>query len=464
MIIAAMSNNITKRLISLLFLISITSILAADDRTEAIDVFLVVDKSLSMEEEIGAVKDYINQSIVGELLIPGDNFIVITFFGEADVLLSGAVSASKASIASEVSFIKADGRFTDIGNALDKLKDTLPKLETEGRRKYLLLITDGIQEAPPESRYYSPDGSFNHEFLENTKEIVMEGWKIHILGIGTATAAQEIAAELSGAYSEVSETPTKEELAAETREFLGVVEQTGLATLRPIGKSGRSTLTVRLTSSGYTTSRSISIIQAAIDMPDGTGQIILHEPKQFFIEPDETIDVKFAVRFDPIPEPGTYSGNVIFVFAGDTAFSPAVSVVEYRVKGFIGNNIWIIPVGVVVLALLGFLGLLVPRLLSGGGSITFVCIVDDSILRKKQYKLKYADKLYLIEGMMGLTVSEISGAEPAAEITADGTGLHLTILDEKGYKPAESIPDNVLPGEVVLEKKYGKKAIITFSA
>ncbi len=154
---------------------------------------------------------------------------------------------------------------------------------------------------------------------------------------------------------------------------------------------------------------------------------------------------------------------MVFVFEGDTAFSPAVATVDYRIRGFIGNNIWIFPVGVAILALPALLGIFLARKLSGGGRVSFVCVVDDSTVKKRQYKLKHTDKLYLVEGIMGLTISDNPGDAPAAEITADGTGLHLTILDEEGYKPAEPIPGNVLPGEVVLVKKYGKKATISFS-
>jgi hypothetical protein len=87
MLKVVMMHNITKRLVFLILLVAIGSIISADDRTEEIDVFIVVDKSLSMEEEIDAVKNYINQSIVEELLIPGDNFVVIIFYGDAEVLL-----------------------------------------------------------------------------------------------------------------------------------------------------------------------------------------------------------------------------------------------------------------------------------------------------------------------------------------------------------------------------------------
>ena len=457
-----MTHFITKRFIFLFLFFSISSIIIADDRTEPIDVFLVVDKSLSMREEIEAVRNYINKSIVDELLIPGDNLVVIAFYGEAEVLISEEVPALKEPIKSQIGGIEADGRFTDIGNALDTLKEALAGLETVERRKYLLLITDGIQEARPESPYYSQDGSFNHAFLQNAREIQKEGWKIHVLGIGTATAAKEIAEELSGTFSEVSQTPTEEELAEQTRELLGVVEQTAAPSLSSIGKGGLSKMTIELTSRGYSSGRSITITGIALEHHDGSLHNLLREPFQFSISPDETKRVQIPVIFESVPDPGEYSGKVMFAFRGDTVFSPAVATVGYRVKGLLGNNIWILPVGAVILALLVILGLLIPRLFSGGGKIAFSCTVDDSTVKKRSYKLKYANKLYFVEGIMGLTIRENPGNEPAAEITADGTGLHLTILDEKGYSSADPIPDNVLPGAIVLVKKYGKKAKISF--
>ncbi|MBN1686146.1 MAG: hypothetical protein JW852_05800, partial [Spirochaetales bacterium] len=297
-------------------------------------------------------------------------------------------------------------------------------------------------------------------------EILKEGWKIHILGIGTATAAKEIAAELSGTFSVVPEKPTEQELAEQTRELLGIVELSGAPSLSPVGKRGGSKMAIELSSRGYSSTRSITIGAITLQQPDGTAQSLLREPFEFSIGPDETKEMEIPVSFEVLPDPGSYTGNVVFAFDGDTAFTPATAAVEYQVKGFLGNNIWIIPVAVVGLVLLALLGLLIPRILPGraGGSIAFVCTVDDSTLRKRQYKLKYASKLYLVEGMMGLTVREDAGDEPAAEISADGTGLHLTILDEKGYKPAQPIPDNVLPGKIVLLKKYGKKATISFDS
>ncbi len=225
-----------------------------DERTENIDVFLVLDKSLSMVEEIGEVQKYVNDAIVNKLLIPGDYLLVINFYGEALIHIDKTIrnDQDKAVLRGKIGEILADGRFTDIGNALDALKQAVDTHDSGDRRRYLLLITDGIQEAPPESKYYSPDGSFNHFFLENTKTIQKKGWKIHILGIGTSSAAREIARELSGEYTQVTEEPSAEEIEQAAGELLGRIEVQGTPRISRIKKDGSFILTIPLKNEGYT--------------------------------------------------------------------------------------------------------------------------------------------------------------------------------------------------------------------
>jgi hypothetical protein len=73
-------------------------------------------------------------------------------------------------------------RFTDIG-----MPGHPPHRGGKARGKWpgqhVLLITDGIQEAPPTSKYYS-DGSFNHALLENTKTIQKKRLEDPALGLG----------------------------------------------------------------------------------------------------------------------------------------------------------------------------------------------------------------------------------------------------------------------------------------
>ncbi len=44
----------------------------ADSRKDNIDVIIALDKSLSMENKIGGVREWVNSFIIDQLLIPGD--------------------------------------------------------------------------------------------------------------------------------------------------------------------------------------------------------------------------------------------------------------------------------------------------------------------------------------------------------------------------------------------------------
>ncbi len=188
-------------------LLLIASNLPADSRKGNIELFIVLDKSLSMEEEIASVTSYVAEDLLTDMLIPGDMLAIINFYGKSELFYEGTHLSKSAldEVKREVKKIQADGRFTDIGSALDRLiRETSRIGGDESRKRYLLLLTDGKQEAPPESPYYSPDGHFNHELLKHTRVIARKGWKIHILGIGADTAAEELARELSAGYSEIT--------------------------------------------------------------------------------------------------------------------------------------------------------------------------------------------------------------------------------------------------------------------
>ena len=444
-----------------IFLIIIGTLqLSADERDENIDVYLVLDKSLSMEEEIGAVKEYVADSIIDELLIPGDNLIVISFYGKAESLLTIKVTEDKSGILKKISEIQADERFTDIGNALDALRISVDKRGTEGRREYLLLITDGIQEAPQTSKYYSPDGTFNHEFLENTKEIVMQGWKIHVLGIGTDTAAEEIAEELSGTFSEVPENPTVQDLENQTKEFLGVVEVQEPIVLAPVGKDGATKVRFSVLSAGYSMERAVVIKGIRLTIDGGEINEILDNSFTFSILPEEEKKIEIPAVLDNSPEPGTYQGRIVFIFAGDTPFVPAADDVSVRIKSFLQRNVWIFPVAAVVLALLVFAFILIMKL-TKGGSIKFWGEIEDGLSRKRQFKLKIGKKLFITDGVMGLTIVPAKNEETLAELTAEKGALRFTVLDERKLKVAD-LPANVLGKEIFAEKRAGKKVRLSF--
>ncbi|MDA3941047.1 MAG: VWA domain-containing protein [Spirochaetia bacterium] len=291
--------------------------LSADQRAENIEIYLVLDKSLSMIEEIESVKEYVTENIINKIVLEGDYFLLVPFYGKTDESFNGYVKSKNdiKTLQNHIIKIEADGHYTDIGNALNFLRKNIIT-DNELSRKYMLLITDGKQEAPPDSIFYSPDGSFNHDFLVNTKEIQKEGWKIVVLGIGTETAAKEIAEELSAGYTNVSAISTKEEIAITLDNFLGRLDLVSLEHIIKLDKSGIGNLDLEIESTGYTDTEEITINKINMNNVN-----ILNSPLTVSIEKEETIKISIPVNV-PLQEED-YTTDLVFVFEGENSFSPA---------------------------------------------------------------------------------------------------------------------------------------------
>lgn len=178
-----------QRLIAALFLLCILlSALGADARTDPLDIYILLDKSLSMAEEkrFSEARAWILTNIVEKVIIPGDRIFLTAFYGQTTPVWDGPVSspADKRELTRRIAALRPDGRWTDIGNALDVLKRKLEQAASDGRLKYILLVTDDKQEAPPGSPYFSADGRFSHAFLTYTRVEAHGSWKAITLGVG----------------------------------------------------------------------------------------------------------------------------------------------------------------------------------------------------------------------------------------------------------------------------------------
>jgi Mg-chelatase subunit ChlD len=445
-------------------LFGFVTLLFADERTENIDIYLVLDKSLSMEEEIGAVKSYVDNYVIDELMIPGDMFVVIAFYGQTEKIIvdTDVQPADIPELEEKIGSILADGRFTDIGNALDTLREVLQQYEERDRKKFLLLLTDGIQEAPPDSKYYSEDGSFNHAFLENAKTIQQEGWKIQILGIGTGSAAEALAQELSGEYEETSDQPTEEELVEKTKELLGTIEIQGTPTMEPIGKGPETTLRFTVTSEQYTSSKTVTITNIVLETEQGASGSILDEPYRFSVDPEKEKSVSIPVALPPSfdLEPGEKTATLTFQFGGDTVLIPAVTTVSFTVKGFLANNIWIIPVAVIIAAALAVLIVLLIKSAASKRGLSFRLYVDNQPVTSGPVTIHKENPLYLDMEKLSFSISEEKNENSVAELTTDQAALSIKIIDEKQLKPKDDIPEDVLGQKFRIGLKGGYK---TFS-
>lgn len=430
----------------------------ADNRTENIDLFLILDKSLSMQPKIQAVREYVDKSIIQGMLIPGDHLTVITFWGQAHVLLSTTVGSDKAPIENVINSIQANGYFTDIGNALDELKSVLARGNYPNHRKYFMLITDGLQEAPPTSKYYSPTGTFNHAFLDNTKIIQEKGWKIEILGIGTQTAAAELAKTLSGGFASVPSNPTPQELAKATENFLSLL-QASHVTLSPVGLHGNSILHLTLTSIGYTTPQTVQLGSVQLETSNAPAATLVTN-RSLTVPPKGAKSFDIPVTLPTLP-PGGHSGRIVVTFTGNSTFTPAVFDVKFSVNGFVQNYLSYEIGGLVLVVLLLGLALLLVRRSVSQSRVRFTMVIESDLRQSNKFTLRRGDDVLVEDTPMGFRPVEKKIENPVARVFFDPAGLHFEVVNHQRIPSAE-VPPNVLGATVHAKTNAGKDVVFKF--
>lgn len=176
-------------LLTLSFLLLLGSALGAEERAASIDVVVLLDKSLSMAEEIDAAKNYVAGEIVGAVTLPGDRLILELFYGKIDRLFGGLIRSEedKAAAIRALREVRGDGRFTDIGQALDRAGADLAELGSPERPKWVVLVTDERQEAPWGTPYYAADYVLRHPALEYVKKTDLGGFRAITVGFGVGS-------------------------------------------------------------------------------------------------------------------------------------------------------------------------------------------------------------------------------------------------------------------------------------
>lgn len=450
-------------LLILILLISNSFILFSDVREENIDIFILLDKSLSMENNIDEVIKYIDRFIVDNIVIPGDRLIILNFYGETDDFIDTSVSSDeeKQSIKDKLYSVKADGRFTDIGNALDRLNEVAG--ESSGRIRYMLLITDGKQEAYPGTKYYSKDGSFNHELLKHTKTIQKKGWKIEVLGIGKLNKAAEIAEKLSGTYVTV-EKAEKMDLAEKTSDFLTIITIEEKPEIGKFGRNKKSVINFNVLSKNAEAESEITINSIKFISDNNTAYELLDSPFSFIAEPDLEKEIEIPVKISTSAEPGTYTGNLEFSYSSAKVLTPSLFDTEIIIKKGVNPLFIFIPLILIVLVILYFIIMKGKQLLPGKEEDRgFDIFLDNEKLYDIPFILKNNEKLFLIMDSAGkFTFSKIRSGMAKAFLVKSGGKIDFTIIDSKLFPDFKDKIDNILGKSVIIRLKSGKLLKLLF--
>ncbi len=162
--------------------------LSAGERTIPVDMFIMIDKSLSMSDpgKFDSLHKWVRDQLIGQMLIDGDWVTIYQFYGKADNLLTMTVQTpeDRAKIVRTIDAIAPNGKFTDIGLALDTIKQALDKRGTNDRLKVMLLLTDLKQEAPWTSRYAGSPDKFESPYLAEARLVQHDSWYEITLDMG----------------------------------------------------------------------------------------------------------------------------------------------------------------------------------------------------------------------------------------------------------------------------------------
>lgn len=193
--------------------------MAARQRTGNIDVLVVLDESGSMKPIFQRVTAYIGDALVRGYLEPGDYLCILGFSDVPHVRVSQRLSSTheKENLAQIVHDLNVVPQgYTDIGRALEETLRQLGHLADPSHQQVVLILTDGLNQPPRDSPYFSPlrpdtgrglapPSRFTDAFLAQVQRLASAGWRIHVVGIGLETDAKALAEALGAGHTVLRE-------------------------------------------------------------------------------------------------------------------------------------------------------------------------------------------------------------------------------------------------------------------
>lgn len=200
---------------SIIFYCCITFTGIAGERTIPVDIFLMIDKSKSMQEtgKFDSLHTWVRDTLVTEMLIPNDWITVWEFYEEPHELLTFTVNneSDRQKLINIIDNINPDGTFTDIGKALDSIQHSLNKRGKNNRYKILLLVTDLEQDAPWTSKYRGKQESFKSPYLAEARIIKHNNWYEITLDMDIQDKVVKTTKELYSDIVDNTDTPRSED-------------------------------------------------------------------------------------------------------------------------------------------------------------------------------------------------------------------------------------------------------------
>ncbi len=154
--------------------------LNATKRTIPVDIIIMIDKSVSMQDagKFDSLREWVLDELIGQMVINEDRISIYQFYEKPEHLISLTMKneQDRQTVVETIVAIKPDGKFTDIGRALDTINAAALERKNNDRYKILLLITDLEQDAPLGSKYGGKQKKFSSPYLVESRIIKHDKW------------------------------------------------------------------------------------------------------------------------------------------------------------------------------------------------------------------------------------------------------------------------------------------------
>ena len=317
-----------------LLLLAIVCIASTAAVAGNIDLIVLLDTSESVFPIFDDLLEVIVEDTVTNHLQAGDYFHLISFNGAPQIEVSKQITTSEdmEDVFTHIFLLQPLGSYTDLLRALQYLYQYTVDLP-EARKKYIVVLTDGIHDPPPDSPFAYGKRDIDKELKNITAQIGRKDWELRIVRLQGPDSADtgekenfidDISSDLETAVIEYPD-DTDTDASNDSNEFLGnpsieapgdIGEIASTATI-PIRVKNHDTAEKSVTLEGlYLGNKNIllnrpeavippggeAVLDAEIQMPEGmdTGSHTLRLRPEFdsdlrFSPP--TIDV--AVEFSP---------------------------------------------------------------------------------------------------------------------------------------------------------------------
>ena len=169
----------------------LSAVISAEERTMAMDMFLIIDNSSAFREQKSDALAWINEYVIDRILTEGDNITVLAAGDSAESVFSGSIggedgiSSEKDAIKGRILALETNGSTPDFAGALRDAQSQASRISS-ARLTYIMLITASASGLEPVL-------AGNSGLLRWSRSLRYDGWQVFIVAPDIGPRVREAA-------------------------------------------------------------------------------------------------------------------------------------------------------------------------------------------------------------------------------------------------------------------------------